>query len=348
MAGERQHYIPRLLLKGFSSRTSAHKTFVWYFRKGMDAVEVSIRDIALEKFFYGDSGADSLDSTMTAKESAFAKVVEFIRGEGKIPESDLSTLIDFVHNLVIQTRHTRKGLTEGFNKTANVASTRLSDPSSATQALKKYRERDKEGFRNQLRSEVRKSLGVKDPMIEDSMIHILEENLEKLVPLLGPIFATQVLEKFSSQIHEKGRIAHNDALKRRYQDVESWARLEDYRRLKWNVKKIEPKTLILGDVCVLQMDFQSHEFYPAIAKSKVENGALMLPIAHDTLLIGSSCDDTFLPSTEEININMAEISSEFFVASKNSEQQRLLSNRLNNRAELIDDKIIDELEKEYF
>jgi Protein of unknown function (DUF4238) len=52
MAGERQHFLPRFLLKGFASRQSRQQFYTWVFQKGKEAFETNILNVGLAKNFY--------------------------------------------------------------------------------------------------------------------------------------------------------------------------------------------------------------------------------------------------------------------------------------------------------
>src|SRR3972149_2790230 len=280
MAGERQHYIPRFLLKGFSSRTTNQKAFVWYFRKGENPIEVSIRDIALEKSFYGETGKGSLDETITENEKDYSRVIAQVREEGYISQRNLDILTEFVFNLVVRTRNTRKGLTEVFGTFINMFSQNISNPHTTARLLKNYRKENKKEFRNQIRIGVRK-------------------------------------------------------------------RLAEYRRLIWSVKRFEPNVFIFGDIGAVQFNFKTKEFHSSIF-NKMNEGALLLSIAHDTLLVGISDDNLTLPSPNDINTGIAELNMDFFVASSNGEREKAYSEIMGTRATLLDDKTANELEREYF
>ena len=136
MTSIRQHYIPRFLLKGFNSKLSQDKAFVWYYLNGNSPIEVSIRDIALEKSFYGEPGDESLDSLITEKEKAFADVLDQVRNNKVIQNNQINTLSEFVGNMVIRTRHVRKGITEGMGKLIKMTSSNLSNPAKVIPFLK--------------------------------------------------------------------------------------------------------------------------------------------------------------------------------------------------------------------
>jgi hypothetical protein len=56
MAGDRQHILPRFLLKGFASRIEGEKIYTWVYPRNSPPVEANIRKVGVEKHFYGKQG----------------------------------------------------------------------------------------------------------------------------------------------------------------------------------------------------------------------------------------------------------------------------------------------------
>src|SRR4051794_13389148 len=67
MAGVKQHYIPKLLLRGFKIPDQPAER-VFLFRRGVPVRPVSIADICHGKYFYSDAHESSLDDGITVEE----------------------------------------------------------------------------------------------------------------------------------------------------------------------------------------------------------------------------------------------------------------------------------------
>src|SRR4051794_11131233 len=52
MAGKRQHYVPKLLQRGFLDGPPGEAERTWLHRRGANARPVGIRDIGVEDWFY--------------------------------------------------------------------------------------------------------------------------------------------------------------------------------------------------------------------------------------------------------------------------------------------------------
>ena len=71
MAGKRQHYVPRLLQRGFLTPSRPGLELTWLHRCGVEARRVSIRDVGVGEYFYSklrDDGEATLDDLITELE----------------------------------------------------------------------------------------------------------------------------------------------------------------------------------------------------------------------------------------------------------------------------------------
>lgn len=121
MSGKRQHYIPRLLLDGFATRTQGDNSFVWCFRKSGPPFETNTLNVGLQNHFYGESGQGSLDDFITNKlETKHSTCVSQLRKDRSVTSpADEETLMDFVHSLVLRTGNPRDTLQTGFTSIFN-------------------------------------------------------------------------------------------------------------------------------------------------------------------------------------------------------------------------------------
>ena len=350
MAGKRQHYIPRFLLKGFCSKTEGPKSFIWYFRKGSKPSEISIRDVAVSKKFYGDSSPESIDEKLTKMEQQFGPTIDRLRTDKIINTSDLPTIVEFFINMVIRTQYIRKSFTDATGGLMEMAARNLSDPHKMAAVINEAIKQNKSRFRDQLRSSMRRKLGKKMPIKEEQIIRQVEENAEQLASLLANPFSKEIvkgLTAFNEKIDEHGTISHKDALDRFLDLKEPSKRHHQYSNLHWIIRSYNPNQFILGDICVLTMDTKSQFFSPPIF-SKKDNEILLLPISHDTLLIGSDSKEPLLPPPEVLNTHSVELSIDFFVSSINSEREKQLSKRVGEKANSWWKPEIEKIEKKQF
>ena len=79
MAGRRHHTIPRFLLKGFGSSRRGDEVNVWMYRKGKIGIEVNIKNVGVERDFYGTQQESGIDAQITCLENEYAPLVDDLR-----------------------------------------------------------------------------------------------------------------------------------------------------------------------------------------------------------------------------------------------------------------------------
>jgi hypothetical protein len=143
--------------------------------------------------------------------------------------------------------------------------------------------------------------------------------VRKLIDAFG-----ERLESIVDERHSKasGEPVSPDSMFRRY-----W-------RFTWSIGIFPSGSFILGDFGPLVMC--GPELILNIAFSHTEKArAILLPIAHDLLLVGRSPGEEALqtPDPELINVATAELSREFFVSSQNGPQEARYLEHLGRRAD---------------
>jgi hypothetical protein len=252
--------------------------------------------------------------------------------------------------MVIRTQYIRKSFTDATGGLIEMAARNLSDPHKMTVVLNEAIKQNKSRFRDQIRSSMRSKLGTKMPVMEEHIIKWAEENSEQLTSLLANPFSNEVvkwLTAYIEKIDEHGTISHMDALDRFLELKEPSKRHHQYGNLHWKIKSYDPNQFILGDICVLTMDAKSQYFSPSIF-SKKDNYILLLPISHDTLLIGSDSKEPLLPSPKVLNMHSVELSIYFFVSPINSEREKQFCRRVGKKANSWWKPEIEKIEKTRF
>src|SRR5262245_38543213 len=82
MAGKRQHYIPRLLQRGFLHEPLEDGERTWLHRRGVLARLVGIRDVGVSEYFYSKLATDgtaTLDDLITGIEGSLDSEIAAIR-----------------------------------------------------------------------------------------------------------------------------------------------------------------------------------------------------------------------------------------------------------------------------
>jgi len=155
-----------------------------------------------------------------------------------------------------------------------------------------------------------------------------EENLKQLTAKvkaqLPPLF---------EQIGPLAQTSHNDSLKTVLQSGDTKERPPRYLRylqMHWRVHPLESGSLILGDVPVLQLERRTKQF--SAATDGIKGDMVFLPLSHNLLVIGSCESVETLPSAHEVNYHSAALSIEYFVSSRNTEQEKTYHEILGSQA----------------
>jgi len=316
MAGVKQHFLPRFLLKGFFSKVEGHKTFVWQFQKDVSPLEVSIRDTGHSQKFYGRQGVGSLDELITTKENnGYSASVERTRGNRKLSPGDEGTLVEFVHSLALRTRSLRETLEDGFQAILDEYCPSFTNATTARQWLLTQLEEPNPfsqqwftDFFNHKRElpnhQQERSLKKHEcEHLKDFFKRAPDKNILELVT----IYQTTV-KKVSAQVSSTTKKSHNNILRKVFDQkgAHPTRRFQIYRQLQWRVQSLDSGSLILGDIAVLQVERDSGRIYPAFDGGMVD--FILLPLSHDLLCIGPASNAGKLPSLNEINCNSAELS----------------------------------------
>lgn len=337
MSGKRQHYIPQFLLNGFKSRTKDKENFVWCFRKNGPPFETNTLNVGLQSFFYGESGKGSLDDFITNElETKYSTCVSQVRNARALNSSvDSETLVDFVHSLVIRTGNLRDTLTRGVSPMLNELQTTFTDARAARLQLLKEQRKNTPMWDKALTDYVRAKHGnlprrqekyVKKRENESFkrwLIHGAEAHIQQQVA-----FNKQNLSQTFGQLEEIAKTSHNNALREFLQPSTDTIslRYNRYRQLRWQVQSFERGSLILGDVAVLQFQRRAGTFSPAFDGDKGD--IILLPLSDDLLVIGTTEEIGEALSPDGVNRASAKLSQNFFVASQNSEWEKVYQDLL--------------------
>lgn len=332
MAGKRQHYIPRFLLDGFASRIQGENSYVWCFRKDSPPFESNTEKVGLQNIFYGDPGTDSLDEFITNKlETRHSTCVSQVRHERRLTSSaDAADLIEFVYSLVLRTGNLRDTMMRGFSSILNEMQATFTNAEATRLQLLKEQRKNTPMWNKALTDYVRAKYGnlphrqekyVKKREHESFkrwLIHGAEAHIQQQVAL-----NQQKLAETFDQLEEMAKTSHNNALRKFLQPGADTVapRYNRYHQLRWQVQSFQRGELILGDVTVLQFEHRIEKFSAAFDGDKGD--IILLPLSDDLLVIGTAGEIGEMLSSDDINRASAKLSQNFFVASQNSEREKV-------------------------
>lgn len=320
MAGARQHFLPRFLMKGFASRIDGKKVFVWLYRKGAAPREESTRNIGLEKGFY-ETSQNTADPEITAAEGSMGQFVDHLRGLPAGSAADGVGASEMVAHLVARTKHIR----DSVEALGDLALERFEEFIASGQDFTRM-------VLDSPRTKQQVLAGI-PAFLRPMAMQDFPSLLKKFEMECGPALQATVLDAMSQArkgIPALAKKTHVEILRR---DLAPEARVANYCELSWSVIDA-PFPMILGDVGVLFETAGARRYKPYDEKGDLLIGAY-LPIANHRLLVGLRLDRPPTPSPEEIRAAYARTCREFFVGSVQSEELKHLLPLLGTESEMI-------------
>ena len=157
MSGNKQHFLPRFLQKGFASNyISRKKVQVWYFEEGELPEERNTKDVGLEELFYGEPGIGSLDDLITKKEDYFARKIERLRQDKRVCSEDIQDIAEFIYTMAIRTEDARKHMLSLSSSLISQARVNMTDPKYMADLVRGVARPDDPLFRRKVNEEIRK------------------------------------------------------------------------------------------------------------------------------------------------------------------------------------------------
>jgi len=310
--GRRNHFIPRLLLNRFSSRTLGKKSWIWQVGKDGSAAESSVRDVAVSVDFYGGI-TTGLEKTFQGLETRFHQALVAIEA-GANPHSHAETLTALVWTLSTRTRALR-GQVEALG--ARVVAAMCESVGSVeaqragVRAAKAAADRKVSEQLSKLSSEERAAA---TKWLENGgreRVHDDAERFAKSVDIVSG--ARQVAEDIRREraIQTSARSGQLKAL----QTALSFERLPRWLRPRWwAVHLAEPGTYILGDACVIARSRRGQIGVP-MQFGHEEWHTLYLPISSSRVLEAGYGNFRREVTADEINRASAEVSYSYIYSS---------------------------------
>jgi hypothetical protein len=304
MAGKRQHYLPRFLLKGFNSRNQSKKMMSWVFTKDK-VYEANILNIGLQQYFYGDINTD-LDSKITDLESRFSKQINEIRNFNfSANNKNVEEISKLVYFQLIRTKNIRLTLANVYHYGINLANKRIKEDFSEKAFFKiKSMFRNTEQYKKFCTLIPQKKL---ECMLD---IHIKAINESGMID--------SYFREGLKQTEEITNQAHNQMIEGHI-NGENKGIYKKLLNLHWNRVEFNDNSLVLGD-CGCYIKNSDGIATTWINTKNIEH--VLFPISSKYLIIGSNKHLQVSPDLEEVNIGSCQCSKEFFISSTNTKREK--------------------------
>ncbi len=284
MAGKRQHYVPRLLQRGFLDDPTDDAERTWLHRPGTAARLVGIRDVGVENWFYSrksTDGTSTLDDAITDYERDLAKNVRTLRDAAPGTGIDAALAAETVVHFVLRAAHLRRIMSSGITSATDEIAALFTDP-----------------------ARLGTMLGLNGPALSSAVTDVIADSAAKLVPAGFPSALTERLMAFLVRevgdqlvaqavamldplfptlfagLAAKIRDTHNSLLKKPL-DNNGW--VAAFRAFDWSVEAATD--LILPDAVALSQQ-DGGPLEPLLFTTAADAALVLTPVAHDRVLIG--------------------------------------------------------------
>lgn len=327
-----QHFLPQVLLRGFASRTKRKQGrtqfFVWVFPRGAAEYEANVKNIGAEGFFYQPEETGGIEQRLSEQETRCGLMLERFRRGEPVAHDDVPLICEFVASLVVRTRNLRDGLAEMAKFAGDSVARVWEDPDNEAAVRRQVRQwADEPSHRRRLER-------LSPERREQILREVENEFLAK--------FAREVRQGMAGL--DLGQLATNAQRRALSAHVAPEQRVKVLTELKWHVSEAQPHAYSLADVGPVGTFTDESGIQPLIKHVSVPCG-VYLPISHSRLLVGVGADGAGVPDADALNRAAAELSRDFFVASRRSDAERELHGTLGRRASAISAEEMDRIQE---
>lgn len=341
MSKARNHYIPRVLLNRFSSRSESgkrkRKYWIWQIGKDSPPREVSTRDTALSKFFYGKPET-GVEDAFQKHETSFSKILREIDKDVE-PDNYHQELNDILWLFYVRTRALRENFGDGFNLLLNHIpdlsntqqfkaqvferlKTQLCDPKKIEQLVERLPPEKRAVF----------SAVMAAPQHQEAMRQLIEKMLKTadLTPLVET-FVSGV--KKEDIVAKSTKEAHVNALSNIMTEQKTSAL---FNPTNWDLIESTGQKLILGDACMFAVTHDGTPF--SILRAAKNWQEIYFPISSTQVLVAQQGKKTPSLTIDQINQASAEIASSYIYSSWIDHKVKALSQAIGTKAPFLTKK----------
>jgi hypothetical protein len=320
VSGRRHHLLPKFLLRGFLSKTKKERSFVYSKKAGV--YEASLDRVSVERDFYGSLDSTATDDTITAAESAYAKLIQHLRETGDV-EDKQSEIRELIVHISLRVKRAQDGMQDMGRSTTAILRKYFGDEDSLQHSLKNYMRNNLDDLATSLFQELRK-VGGTDPakflvdrLTESGKLQeLMEAQLEETMNERGQ----EVISSFNDVMDEMDvrtpSIVKSSMNRLLAQSAAPELRVESLSPFRFELQKIT-SGLVLGDCAVFARHQNGSEVIGMFEPEKIS--WLALPISSTQLLVGFRDGSRSEIAAHEANSLSAKLSGDYFVAAKRSE-----------------------------
>lgn len=324
MAGRKQHFIPKSVLRGFLIDAGSNDLTTWAFVKDRAPFRVSINNFAAQRHFYSevsDSPVETLDDKITRHENDLSKSLEMLRKIEDGSCADSRMVGEVISHLAIRGAFARDMFKQGAEEMIGLIGENLGKIEGMRSLLFSGGGRDDSPIRRAVREEIEKlrGLGGNFPEgIEEAVVSAVDENFDFVFGLLRPQLA-EFLSIFQSSIGDAAKSGHVKALG---QDVVPKAWLTKLQDMRWRACDAR-NPVILPDCIAIAVGGASGDCMPFLLSGGQDYEKVFMPISSSRVLVGSFGENSCC--CENFNVLAAKCSYSFFISAANDDRIRTVS-----------------------
>jgi hypothetical protein len=344
MSGKRQHILPRFLIKGFASKSEKLNHFVWVYRKGQAPFESNIINVGVEKDFYSEDDS-TIDEKITDVERGYADLITELRRIKKSELINKELLPNFIAHLEIRTRNVRESFLEISDLFLNEIVKFFQKPENVTRFITKHADNAMNQVDNAFNRELKK---ISIPKAKRGYVNLAIREQKRLVQSnLEPLFLFFINNLLPNLYKRMPDIVKNAHLKVFQDSVSPESKVQEFRKLKWNLIYSDNAYFILGDLGVL-FEVESLKKYTTFWEKGKNIINVFLPISKNHLVIGSNSTIYDISNLNWLNREIAEYSRGYFLSAINNPFQLNLANYIGNKAQWLTENEIMSISEELF
>lgn len=320
MAGKRQHYVPRLLQRGFLDDSSNGAELTWLHRRGADARLVGIRDVGVEDWFYSrksPDGTPTLDDAITDLERDLSASVGAVRASAPGSSIEARAAAHTVVHLVMRTAHLRRVIAAGMTSITNEIESMFTDRARLSEMLGLTGPAPASIVSDAIRDSAAELVPAGIPaafserLIAFELRELGERLIERTATMIGPIFP-QLFSGLESRVRE----AHNSILAA---SPESNGWITALSEFKWTVEA--GVDLILPDAVALARE-DDGPLMPLLFTKATDVRAVIMPVSSDRMLVGRILGSAPV-DLSTFNTQAAASCEDFFIGAKPFKKETL-------------------------
>jgi hypothetical protein len=321
MAGKNQHYIPRFLQRGFLHDPQEKAERTWLHRRGAQPRLVGIRSVGASEYFYSKlsaDGSETLDDQITALEGGLAAEVAALRNKPIGVPVDAHIAARLTTHLLLRTAHLRSVFSQGAVQLMDGAASAFADTAAMRHVFKVDSLEESTAFSQELETAVQKlpleALSIPRPLASRIAMFFARERFDSVYNENRSTIAT-ALAHIVRMTPDMARDAHNKSLT----SLKGGAWESFLQALEWRVQAVSGA--VLPDCVVIAREI-GHEFTPFLLSERDDVELVIVPLAHDRLLLGAR-DPHCIPTLETLNAASAACCDNFFISRSEAEGAEL-------------------------